>query len=84
MTRLQKFREEKGLSREALAAEAGVSFAYIYRLEMPPDQLGSRSNPSVQVAQRIALVLGVSVADIWPPNGLAARETRQSDAAQAL
>lgn len=61
MNKLQALRESKGLSREELAVAANCSFAYIIRLED-----GTRSNPSVLIAQRIAVALDVGIADLWP------------------
>lgn len=63
MNKLQALREAKGLSREQLAVAARASFAYIIRLED-----GSRSNPSVLIAQRIAAALDTEVSALWPVN----------------
>lgn len=50
------------MRREALAARAGVSYGYIRQLESddPP-------TPGLNVARRIADVLGVAVDEAFPP-----------------
>jgi transcriptional regulator with XRE-family HTH domain len=53
--KLKKARRAKGLSRYALAKEAGVSREYITKLE------SGRSDPTVGMLQRLAKALGVPV-----------------------
>jgi transcriptional regulator with XRE-family HTH domain len=53
--KLKKAREAKGLSQSDLAKKAGVSRAYVFRLE------AGGSDPTVGVLQRLAKALGVPV-----------------------
>jgi transcriptional regulator with XRE-family HTH domain len=53
--KLEKARKAKGLSRYALAKEAGVSREYITKLE------SGRSDPTIGMLQRLAKALGVPV-----------------------
>jgi transcriptional regulator with XRE-family HTH domain len=53
--KLKKVREGQGLSQTDLAKKAGVSRAYVFRLE------AGGSDPTVGVLQRLAKALGVSV-----------------------
>ena len=55
---LRKFRQEKGLSQEALAHEAGVDRTYISALER-----GTYS-ASITMVARLATVLGVEAATL--------------------
>lgn len=52
---LKKLRTERGISQERLAADAGIDRAYLSEIER---QLG---NASVDLLDRLASVLGVSV-----------------------
>lgn len=54
--RLRKWRMKLNLSLDELAAKTGVSKPYLWRLETNPDV-----NPSIEVAQRLAAGLGISV-----------------------
>jgi transcriptional regulator with XRE-family HTH domain len=56
---IQTLREAKGLTQRDLAAKAKVTAAYVAQLEM-----GARKNPSLEVLQRIAKALGVTVAEL--------------------
>lgn len=52
--RVERYRLEKGLTREALAAAVGTSVKYLYLIES-----GRRPNPGAEMLCRIALALGV-------------------------
>ena len=56
--RLRELRERKGMTQAALANEAGVSRAYLSRLEM------GRHDPPLSTLRRLAKALGVSVASL--------------------
>jgi transcriptional regulator with XRE-family HTH domain len=60
MERLKVLREQRGLSREILAAEADVSPVTIWRYET-----GKRS-PNVEALEKLALAMGTEVADFFP------------------
>ena len=53
---LRKYRQERGLSQEALAHEAGVDRTYISALER------STYSASITMVDRLATVLGVEAA----------------------
>jgi len=53
--KLKRFRRAKKLSKYALAKQAGISAAYVAKLE------GGRSDPTVGMLQRLAKALGVPV-----------------------
>ena len=53
---IKHLREQRGLSQTALAEAAGLSRAYIAKLEA-----GDRASPSMPVLERIAKALGVTV-----------------------
>jgi len=55
---LRRLRQEKGLSQEAFAHEAGIHRTYISDLER-----GAR-NPTITVVDKIALSLGVRVGQL--------------------
>jgi transcriptional regulator with XRE-family HTH domain len=63
MVRLAEARAARGLSREALAARAGVGEATIRRAER------GQGTPSARVARRLGAALGLPpehVAELWP------------------
>jgi transcriptional regulator with XRE-family HTH domain len=53
--RLKQLREARGLTQEALATKAGVSRAYLARLEM------GRHDPPLSRLEKLAKALGVKV-----------------------
>jgi len=55
--RLQRLRQEKGLSRRQLEGQAGIPHGIVSRLE----RSAQRAYPSVPVAKQLAKVLGVTV-----------------------
>jgi len=56
--RLKALRERKGLTQEALAKKAGVSRAYLARMEM------GRHDPPLSRLRKLAKALGVKVAKL--------------------
>lgn len=56
---LRRLRDEKGLSQEAFAHEAGIHRTYISDIER-----GAR-NPTITVVAKIALALGVTAATLF-------------------
>lgn len=55
---IKRLRIERGWSSGELARQSGVSRAYVYQLEQ-----GVKANPSLEVLEKLAGVLGVSVSD---------------------
>lgn len=58
--KIRDFRCEIGMNQEELARKAGISTGYLCHLEK-----GSRINPSIQVMEKIAKVLGKNIAEIF-------------------
>lgn len=58
--KIREFRNEIGMNQEELARKAGISTGYLCHLEK-----GSRANPSIQVMEKIAKVLGKNIAEIF-------------------
>ena len=56
---VRRLRVERGVSAEALAAQSGVDRAYVSRIER------TLANPTVDILERLASVLGVEVADLF-------------------
>jgi transcriptional regulator with XRE-family HTH domain len=56
--RLKQVREKKGVSLRGLAAEAGVSFTTIHRIEK------GEETPRFATLEKLAKALGVSVRDL--------------------
>jgi transcriptional regulator with XRE-family HTH domain len=56
--RLRQIREGKGMTQDTLAKKAGVSRAYLSRLEM------GRHDPPLSRLRKLAKALGVPVADL--------------------
>lgn len=54
--RLRRLREQRGLSLDELAARTEISKAYLWKLEKKPD-----SNPSIDIAQKLAEALGTTL-----------------------
>jgi transcriptional regulator with XRE-family HTH domain len=57
---MRRFREERGLSLNQLAAKAGVSKGYLSSLENEP----SARRPSAETLYALANALGVTIADL--------------------
>ena len=56
---LRRLRDEKGLSQEAFAHEAGIHRTYISDIER-----GAR-NPTITVVEKIAVALGVGAGELF-------------------
>jgi transcriptional regulator with XRE-family HTH domain len=56
--KLKKLRESKGLTQEGLAEKAGISRAYLARLEM------GRHDPHLSRLRKLARVLGVKISEL--------------------
>ncbi len=59
--RLRDLRKDRGLSLDDLAAKAGVSRAYLWKLEKKPD-----SNPSLELIEKLAEGLGTTIGRLLP------------------
>lgn len=68
MKRLREHREARGLSREALAREAGVSAALIEAHEY-----GRNKDTHISVAFPLARALGVGVTDLFAADDMGFR-----------
>lgn len=58
--RIREYRKEKGMNLEELAIKAEISTGYLCHLEK-----GTRNNPSIQVMEKIAKVLGREIVEIF-------------------
>lgn len=58
--RIREYRKEKGMNLEELAIKAEISVGYLCHLER-----GTRNNPSIQVMEKIAKVLGREIAETF-------------------
>jgi transcriptional regulator with XRE-family HTH domain len=58
--RLRQWREARGLSVRALAAQAGVNYVTVVRIE------GGRLSPTVALLAKLARALGITVRDFFP------------------
>lgn len=58
--KIREYRKQKGMNQDELARKAGISTGYLCHLEK-----GSRVNPSIQVMEEIAKVLGKNIAEIF-------------------
>ena len=58
--RIRRYRDERGVSLNHLAQEAGVSKSYLWSLEHEP----SAARPSAQTLYAIAKALGVTMSDL--------------------
>lgn len=56
---LRKYRQEKGLTQEQLAAESGVASEYISRLE------AGKRNPTIAIVEKLAKALDVKIDDLF-------------------
>jgi len=61
--RVRQVREKLSLSQEALAERAGLHWTYVSEIER------GRRGPSLDVVGRLALGLGVSLAELFAPLG---------------
>lgn len=56
---MRVLRERRGLSARALSLQAGLSAAYVFKLE------AGQVEPSLRTFGRLALVLGMSREEVW-------------------
>ena len=61
--KIRVYRIKRGLTIKELADKCGVSAGYICHLEK-----GNRDNPSTEVMENIAIVLGKSIPEIFFSN----------------
>ena len=61
--KIRTYRIKRGLTIKELADRCGVSPGYICHLEK-----GNRDNPSTEVMENIAIVLGKTIPEIFFPN----------------
>ncbi|SEJ34009.1 Helix-turn-helix [Propionispira arboris] len=61
MENLAEIRKAKGWSQQELADKSGVSQTYISELE------ANKKQPTVPIAQKLALALGVSIGELLQP-----------------
>jgi transcriptional regulator with XRE-family HTH domain len=73
MNTVKKTREAKGLRREELAVSAGISVAYVFKLESDTD--GS-IDPGLDIARRLSDALGVPLDKLFPRVPVAAGRAR--------
>jgi len=66
---LKALRKTNNLTLRELAEASSTSASYLHQLE------GEYGNASLEIAYRIACVLGVSVYDIWPDTTEIVEET---------
>lgn len=59
-SKLKRIRKEKGMTLEKLAELTGISAGYLCHLEK-----GSRTNPSIEVMEKIAKALDKQIFDIF-------------------
>lgn len=58
--RIREYRKEKGMNLEELAKKTGISTGYLCHLEK-----GTRQNPSTNIMENIAQILGKSITEIF-------------------
>lgn len=61
--KIRKYRTQKGLTLKEMADRCGVSAGYLCHLEK-----GNRDNPSTEVMENIAIVLGKTIPEIFFSN----------------
>ena len=61
--KIKKYRMKKGFTLKEVADKCGISAGYLCHLEK-----GNRDNPSKEVMENIAIVLGESIPEIFFPN----------------
>lgn len=72
-------RRALGLTQEQLAIRCGLSTNYIGRIEMPK----SRENPSLEMLEKLATGLGLSLSDLFQPRASRRAVKGADEAAQA-
>lgn len=58
--RIKEYRTKRGLTLKEVADKCGISAGYLCHLEK-----GKRDNPSTEVMENIAIVLGRSIPEIF-------------------
>ncbi len=58
--KIKKYRENQNMTLKDLSNKVGVSIGYLSHLER-----GSRSNPSKEVMEKIAIALNASIPEIF-------------------
>lgn len=58
--RIREYRKQKGMTLEEVAGKSGISIGYLCHLEKE-----TRVNPSVQIMENIARVLGKDIAEVF-------------------
>jgi transcriptional regulator with XRE-family HTH domain len=61
MRLLKRYRELRAMSQRQLAAETGVTFQMISAIET------GRTLPSLPTAKKLAIALGITIEDLYPP-----------------
>ncbi|WP_293806277.1 helix-turn-helix transcriptional regulator [uncultured Bosea sp.] len=61
---MRRLRVERGLSQEKLALDSGIDRTYVSRLERRIE------NPSIAIVEKLALTLGVPIAEMFAEPGL--------------
>ena len=57
---IREIRKQRNMNLEELASKVGISTGYLCHLER-----GTRKNPSTQVMDKISIVLGRSISEIF-------------------
>lgn len=60
--KIRYYRTKKGLTLKEVADKCGISPGYLCHLEK-----GKRENPSIEVMENIAIILGESIPEIFFP-----------------
>lgn len=60
--KIKYYRTKKGLTLKEVADKCGISAGYLCHLEK-----GKRENPSIEVMENIAIILGASIPEIFFP-----------------
>ncbi len=60
INKIKKIRKEKGITLEELSRRSGISTGYLCHLEN-----GTRSNPSIDVMEKIAKTLNKTVFEVF-------------------
>lgn len=58
--RIREYRKIEGMTLEEMAKKIGISVGYLCHLEK-----GTRKNPSTQIMEKVAVILGKNVAEIF-------------------
>lgn len=58
--KIREYRKIEGMTLEEMAKKVGISVGYLCHLEK-----GTRKNPSTQIMEKVAVILGKNVAEIF-------------------